>query len=196
MQNFLINDIFWTFQGEGANAGRRSLFIRLPKCNLRCSWCDTEFDSFKKMSLEELNDFIDKEQARFAVITGGEPLMNRQTKEIVAILKSAGFIVACETNGTWPYVEGIDFVTCSPKKDAGYEVHQDLFDYVNEFKYVVDTDFDFSILDRHDTSDGKRYSLSPEFNDMLGSVAKIETYIAKNPAWRLNLQTHKWIGIK
>lgn len=197
-KEFLINDIFWTFQGEGSNWGRRALFVRMPYCNLKCTWCDTEFNSFKRYSHEALQEIIQQEKSPFAVITGGEPMMNKQTPEIVQLLKRNGFEVACETNGTFPIVAGIDFVTVSPKRDAGYKIHNDAYLLANEFKYVVDRDFDFEILKQHDVINNEHCSfrLSPEFNEMEYNLGRIEEFIKLNPAWRLNLQTHKWIGIK
>lgn len=196
MTDLLINNVFWTFQGEGANAGRRALFIRLPKCNLRCSWCDTEFDSYTKWDTEALRAVMLSEPSKFAVITGGEPLMNKQLPKVIKLLKDEGFEIACETNGTWPYVEGIDFVTCSPKRDANYEVDEGLWSHVSEFKYVVDQGFDFSILDRHkDCPNSVRLSLSPEFGNWKDSLTAIFDYITLHPRWRISLQTHKIMEI-
>jgi organic radical activating enzyme len=194
--DYKINDLFWTFQGEGREWGRRALFVRLPYCNLKCSWCDTEFNSFTKYTRKEFLDVLDQERSRFAVITGGEPMMNKQTPQIVAELQHRGFFIACESNGTFPIVDGIDFVTVSPKKDAQYKISADAFAKAHEFKYVVDEGFDFEMLKRHNTTDGRRYSLSPEFNNFNQQVKVIENFIIDNPTWRLNLQTHKWIGVK
>lgn len=197
MRQLFINDIFWTFQGEGLYSGRRSLFVRMPKCNLDCSWCDTDFSTYKKMSFDDFISFANQESSRFAVITGGEPLMHRHTPIVVDILKGLGFYIAVETNGTFPSINGIDFVTCSPKKDANYKIDENLYFVVSEFKYVVDNDFDFSILNRHieDKTHSARLSLSPEFGNMQQNINKITAFIQKYPQWRLNLQTHKWIGI-
>lgn len=193
-----INDIFWTFQGEGRNAGRRALFVRMPKCNLSCSWCDTEFDSFKEMTVAEFCEVASQETARFAVITGGEPLMNPETPLVVKILKTMGFYVATETNGTMPYRDGIDWVTCSPKRDAAYKVHRELRTRVDEYKVVVDRDFDWDVLEKIEAIRYPRTALylSPEFNDLLENTRRIESYIRKNPLWSLSLQTHKWVGFK
>jgi len=196
MSNLFINDLFWTIQGEGQHAGRRALFVRMPHCNLACSWCDTTFNTYKTVPVDEFKTFASSEASRFAVVTGGEPMMHRHTPVVVSALKSLGFEIACETNGTFPIVDGIDFVTCSPKRDAEFYVHESAWPLVNEFKYVVDKDFDFALLDRHDTTDGRRYSLSPEFNNMAESCKKILDYISLHPKWRLNLQTHKWIGVQ
>lgn len=195
MNAFLINDLFWTHQGEGLHAGRRALFVRMPYCNLKCSWCDTSFNSYKKWEMNLFVDFCMQEKARFAVITGGEPTMNKTTPDVVRVLKSLGFEIAVESNGTFPIPKGIDFVTISPKRDAKYEIHKDALMKANEFKYVVDQGFDFKLLDRHDTKDGRRYSLSPEFGNFKESLLKIQDYIKEHPTWRISLQTHKWMGI-
>lgn len=195
-QDLLINDLFWTFQGEGFHWGRRALFVRMPYCNLKCSWCDTEFNTYKRYSPEQFESFMDSEPSRFAVITGGEPMMNKQTPQIIKMLSHRGFHIACESNGTFPILDGIDFATVSPKADGQFEIHPNAFTRASEFKYVVDDHFDFELLKRHNTKDGRRYSLSPEFNNMARQVERIENFIIKNPDWRLNLQTHKWVGLK
>ncbi len=192
-----INNVFWTLQGEGAHAGRRALFVRMPHCDLKCPWCDTEFNTSTDWSEYAFKAFALNESARFAVITGGEPMMNKNTPRIVSMLKELGFEIACESNGNWPIVDGIDFVTVSPKRfqKNPYNIHPDALPKVSEFKYVVDDEFDFSILDRHDVSDGRRYSLSPEFNNLKASCEKIIEYIKEHPRWRLSLQTHKFLNI-
>lgn len=192
--SLFINDVFWTIQGEGFYTGHRALFVRMPHCNLACSWCDTDFSTHKKWSVAEFQNKALEEECRLAVLTGGEPLMHKHSPRVIGILKNLNFYVSVETNGTMPYLDGIDWVTCSPKRDAGYEVHSKLVDHVNEFKFVVDDKFDFSILDRFNEID-VRLSLSPEFNNMNKQVERILGYIRDNPRWRLNLQTHKWIGV-
>lgn len=202
MVDMKINEMFWTFQGEGYNSGRRSLFVRLPDCNLNCSWCDTEWKTFKEYSEQYFIEFALNESSRFAVITGGEPLMNQQFGWIRRVLESMGFEIAVETNGTMPYKQGIDWVTCSPKRDAAFKVHRNLIPYVNEYKYVVDKEFDFKILERHKenkfiSNRGKvKLYLSPEFNNLKENLNKIFDYIKENPQWRISLQTHKWMGVR
>ena len=195
-----INNVFWTFQGEGMHSGRRALFVRMPYCNLKCPWCDTEFNSHKEWMNSELMDFATQEQARFAVITGGEPMMHKHTPRVVALLKQLGFEIACETNGMFPIVDGIDFVTCSPKGygDNPFFVHPQVWDKVSEWKYVVEEGFDFALLDRHKGDHYKpyqRYSLSPEFGIMERSLERIFAFIKENPTWRISLQTHKFMNI-
>lgn len=205
MQKFQLNEIFWTFQGEGFNAGRRALFVRMPHCNLNCSWCDTEYDTKTEVEDKEMAVLALSEKARFAVLTGGEPMQNKESPEVLKHLHKMGFTVATETNGTFPAIEGIDWVTCSPKAEAKYKVNRLLWPKVDEFKYVVDKDFDFAILDRHNLNDknykigqklGVQLYLSPEFNDMKNNLSKIYSYIKDHPHWKISLQTHKWMDIK
>ena len=120
---------------------------------------------------------------------------------ILSELKSNGFTIACETNGSLPVPAEIDFVTTSPKsftkgKYEPYFVHPDVWNRTSEWKYVVDDQFDFDVLDRHtDDSQDTLHSLSPEFNNMQTNVKRIIEFIKDNPQWKLSLQTHKWIDI-
>ena len=199
METFRINDVFWTFQGEGLHAGRRALFIRLPFCNYKCPWCDTEYNSYKEWDATDLVDFAKQESARFAVITGGEPLMNKQTPSVISLLKTLGFEIAVETNGSMPKLEGIDFITCSPKKYVQqglpeFFINPAIRHKVSEYKYVIEEGFDLSILGRH-KGDTCRLSLSPEFNGFDKNLETIFNYIKENPKWRISLQTHKWMKV-
>lgn len=194
-----INSVFFTIQGEGKHAGRRALFVRMPYCNLKCSWCDTEFDSFVKWEEEDFLAFAQKERCRFAVITGGEPMMNKHTERVIALLKSLNYEIACESNGTFPIFPGIDFVTVSPKREQKipYSIHPQAHAEADEFKYVVDEGFDFGILKKNHPmlNPSKRYSLSPEYNNMGASLVHMFEFIKENPEWKISLQTHKWMKI-
>lgn len=149
-----INDLFWTVQGEGRWSGHRALFVRMPFCNYDCPWCDTEYNSFKSYSELEFETFCTQEPARFAVLTGGEPTLHKDTPHIIELLKKNNFYIACETNGSAPIPKGIDFATVSPKKFtqnkfAPYYIHPDVYSAASEWKYVVDADFSFEIGRAH-----------------------------------------------
>lgn len=197
-----LNDLFWTLQGEGFHSGKRMLFVRFPFCNYNCSWCDTQFNSFKNWSIEEFTRFARSEKSRWAVLTGGEPLVHKHLKMVISLLKDLGFKIACETNGSAPIPDEIDFPTVSPKsftkgKFPPFYIHPDALEKAKEFKYVVDKNFDFNILEKHKPFQSHTaYSLSPEYQSMKTVLpTKILPYIAENPEWRLSLQTHKWINI-
>jgi len=68
----LINEIFYSLQGEGVHMGKASIFIRLSRCNLRCSFCDTEFDSGTEMTIEALREAIAPYPGRRIIWTGGD----------------------------------------------------------------------------------------------------------------------------
>ncbi len=196
MTDLRINDLFFTFQGEGQNWGRRSLFVRMPFCNLACSWCDTQFNSYKQWTEEVFIEFAKQEACRFAVITGGEPTINKQVPRVITLLKELGFEIAIESNGTFPIPDGITFATVSPKRDAGFEIHQANFDYgrVQEFKFVVDEGFEWSVLKNFEAT-GAKLTLSPEYGRFDESMKEIMAYIKENPQWRYSLQTHKILKI-
>lgn len=203
IKEFHIVNLFWTFQGEGYNSGRRALFVRMPFCNLSCEWCDTEFNKYQKVSVSDFVKYAVREKSKFAVITGGEPTLHKHTFHIINLLHLLGFEVACESNGTVQskIYSMFDFVTISPKRQSKYKgmspyyVSDAALEHASEFKYVVDKDFDFSILDRHEQNSTKKLYLSPEFNDFKESLNKIYSYIERNPGWKISLQTHKWMGI-
>jgi len=191
-------DIFWTFQGEGAMAGSRALFVRLPFCNLNCSWCDTEFNTFKAYSEEQVTEIATSEKARFAVITGGEPTMSKNFKPFYTLLKKHGFNISVESNGTFQPPEGDYFLTVSPKREQNepYFIHPEALKRAGEFKYVVDDYFDFNALEKHNKETEARLYLSPEFNKFNENLKRIFDYIKENPKWKISLQTHKWMNIK
>jgi organic radical activating enzyme len=192
--NFKLNEIFHSYQSEGFHAGGRALFVRFPFCNLKCKWCDTDYDSYKEYTLDSVIAMATIEATRFCVITGGEPAMNKQVPILIKELDRLNYFIAMETNGTLPIPEGIDWVTVSPKPDVLYRVCDDALYKAHEFKYVVDDDFNFNILDRHDKHSTFFKYLSPEWTNLSGNLKKIIEYQWHHPEWRISLQTHKWTG--
>ena len=126
-----VNDIFYSLQGEGHNTGRAAVFIRFAGCNLRCPFCDTEFDSYREMSDEEIltvvSDFrLQTTDCRpqttdyrlLVVLTGGEPTLQVDAA-FVDLLHEHGYEVAMESNGTRPAPRNLDWLTVSPKVLGG-----------------------------------------------------------------------------
>ena len=194
-----INDIFYSLQGEGYNTGRAAVFIRFAGCNLRCSFCDTEFDTFSEMSDEQILAAISQYPARFVVLTGGEPTL-QVDEAFVELLHQHGYEVAMESNGTRPAPQNLDWLTVSPKvRSEKLEVKSEKL--ADELKVVFDEttapESYLSLLTSHfspllflqpcDTGDAAR-------NEAI--VARCVEYIKEHPWWRLSLQTHKLVGFK
>ena len=192
--NLTVNEIFYSLQGEGGRTGEASIFIRLSKCNLACSFCDTDFAYGKPMSAEEILDEIGNFGCEWIIWTGGEPTL-QLTDEMVAFFKEKGYKQAIETNGTRRVPSGIDYITCSPKQH--FEKIRTLIPEVDELRFPMqkgDALPDISILPK-----AKKYLLSPIFDEqqIVGeNVDYCIELIKKNPRWALSLQTHKLIGIR
>lgn len=97
-----INEIFYSLQGEGLLAGKPSVFVRVSGCNLRCIYCDTTYayEKGKKMSIQEILDEIKKFPCSALCLTGGEPLLQKETPQLIDGLLKNGYIVCLETNGS------------------------------------------------------------------------------------------------
>ena len=208
---YTIKEIFYTLQGEGANAGRPAVFCRFAGCNLWtgrdadrataiCNFCDTDFvgvgpDGGKFATAAVLADAIESrwptpERAnRFVVCTGGEPLLQLDAPAVDA-LHSRGFAVAVETNGTQEAPPGLDWVCVSPKSNASL-----VLTHGDELKVV----FPQQGVDplRFESLDFEQFFLQP----MDGPALQENTRAAVNfclahPKWRLSLQTHKLLGVR
>jgi 7-carboxy-7-deazaguanine synthase (Cx14CxxC type) len=207
---YAVKEIFYTLQGEGANAGRAAVFCRFAGCNLwsgreadretaACRFCDTDFvgtDGEGGGKFREADDLAAAVLAawqggpgdRFVVLTGGEPALQVDAA-LTDALHRHGFTVAIETNGTLPLPPGLDWICVSPK--AGNELRQTRGD---ELKLVFPQDglAPDSLLGL----DFPRRFLSPmDGPDLAENTAAAVAYVKANPAWRLSVQTHKQIGI-
>jgi len=117
----LISEIFYSIQGEGGLAGVPSVFVRTSGCNLRCAWCDTPYASWnpegEPRTVEEIVVAVQSHAAaRHVVLTGGEPMIAKEIRELAAELKLLGYHITIETAATVA-PEGIacDLASLSPK---------------------------------------------------------------------------------
>jgi 7-carboxy-7-deazaguanine synthase len=97
-----VNEIFQSIQGESSYAGYPCVFVRLTGCNLRCSWCDTSY-AYEEGDVMELSDILYRVQScrcPLVEVTGGEPLLQEETPELIRRLLEKGFRVLLETNGS------------------------------------------------------------------------------------------------
>lgn len=195
----IINEIFYSLQGEGINAGRAAIFIRFAKCNLRCSYCDTDFEEGVEMSIAEVERAIEAYPSRFIVWTGGEPTL-QLTEDILAHFRLLGYEQAIETNGTRRPPRGLDYITCSPKPEAMKRLHESFPNGVSEFRFPIGAEGDLPPA-IEDLPLAKAYLVSPIFvGEKMGELDKqalerCVQFVQDNPRWRLSLQLHKLIHI-
>ena len=174
----IVNEIFYSLQGEGRLAGVPSVFVRLPGCPLRCEWCDTKYawdaSAGEDYSIEKIIQNVQKFDCDFVVITGGEPMVNAELGELAARLKSAKKHITIETAGiTFVADLACDLMSVSPKlSNAGagqieLEVIRKLIDnYDYQLKFVVEKTGDIAeikeLLGRLEGIDKNRVMLMPQ----------------------------------
>ena len=208
---YTVKEIFYTLQGEGANAGKAAVFCRFSGCNLWtgreedrsravCKFCDTDFvgtgpDGGKFLTPVELAESIakgwrgDSDEEKLVVCTGGEPLL-QVDKKLVDAIHAAGFTIAVETNGTRPAPEGIDWICVSPK--AGAPLVQTSG---NELKLVFPQPA--AMPSQFHTLEFDLFFLQPMDGPNVSENTRLAIeYCMAHPRWRLSLQTHKQVGIR
>jgi 7-carboxy-7-deazaguanine synthase len=208
---YSVKEIFYTLQGEGANAGRPAVFCRFAGCNLWsglerdretavCKFCDTDFVGTdgtlggKFTSAQSLAEVVAKQWPNathgtpLVVCTGGEPLLQLDAALIEA-LHGRGFEIAVETNGTITAPDGIDWICVSPK--AGAALNQTRG---HELKVVVPQTLDMALLAALDFR--HRFVQPMDGPDRIKNTQYAIEWCMQHPEWRLSVQTHKVIGIR
>jgi 7-carboxy-7-deazaguanine synthase (Cx14CxxC type) len=211
--SYLVKEIFYTLQGEGAQAGRPAVFCRFTGCNLWtgrekhrsiavCQFCDTDFvgtdgpgggrfANADDLAAAVAKTWLGQKHARsrpYVVCTGGEPLLQLDA-QLVSALHNEGFDVGVETNGTHLAPPNLDWICMSPKAGAPTVLRAG-----DELKLVFpqkdappgafeDLAFTHLFLQPMD---------GPQQSD--NTRAAVE-YCLRHPQWRLSLQTHKFLGI-
>lgn len=181
--SYIVNEIFYSLQGEGYYTGTPAVFLRFSGCNRKCSFCDTDHNTGRRMTGGQIARECAKYASRHLVVTGGEPLLQLDSA-LLRLLKAEGFYVQIETNGSLPAPPEVDWVTCSPK-DAPWDI-----DRVDELKIV------YQGQDVEETArffDTPRRFLQPCSGK---NIAETIDYILRHPSWRLSLQTHKLLDIR
>lgn len=192
---YKINEIFYSIQGEGINAGVPAVFIRFSGCNLSCPFCDTEHNEGRMMTADDIVTEVKKYPSRLTVVTGGEPSLFIDDR-LVDALHAIGRSIAIETNGTRKLPSGIDHVTLSPK-DAFCDGAQPVIDSCDELKVVYCGHNDPG---RYENIDARARVLQPcDTGDPVRNAkltADALDYCLKHPQWRLSLQLHKLLNVK
>ncbi len=207
---YAVKELFLTLQGEGAQTGRRAVFLRFAGCNLWtgreqdratavCTFCDTDFvgtdgpgggkfADAATLAAAVSNAWGAPADHRLVVCTGGEPLLQLDAV-LVDALHAHGFEIAIESNGTQVPPAGIDWICVSPKAAAPL-----VLTWGQELKLVYPQPL--AMPERFAGLDFQHFFLQP----MDGPARDENTraaiaYCLDHPQWRLSVQTHKVVGI-
>lgn len=213
MKHYMVNEIFYSLQGEGMRAGTPNVFVRFSGCNLTCSAdgeagfdCDTEFASGRKMTANEIRNEIFKldwirsryHQTDFVglgvILTGGEPAL-QVDEALLAELHDAKLFIAIETNGTKALAPGIDWISCSPKSAE----HTLRIERADELRYVrhagqgiprpIIEAANLLLSPAFETIEGPNGE--PLHRPLKGALEWCIGLVKENPRWRLSVQQHK-----
>lgn len=203
-----VTEIFHSIQGESSYAGRPCVFVRTTGCNLRCTWCDTEysFHGGRDMEIDEIVAEVRRlgPACRLVELTGGEPLLQKDIGELAAVLLSEGYTVLCETSGSVPVdrvpeqvVKIVDF-KCpgSGEVEANDWSNLDRLDPErDELKFVIADRADYEWAKtqlRERDLDRFVVHFSPEFEGM-NRRELAEWILTDGLPVRLQLQLHKFV---
>ena len=197
MVTYPIVEIFHSVQGEGYHAGIPHVFVRFGNCNLRCSWCDTDFLTYEDMALDDIVDQVLGYECSRVIFTGGEPAL-QDLAPLGRALKEAGCSLSIETNGTVEVDPIIDWICVSPKDQMYPDVK--IRQTVGDELKVVYVGQDLAMYD--DLKSGFNHLfLQPCYIDTDTveangrAFAAVEALVKQAQGWRLSLQTHKWMGV-
>lgn len=222
--SYRIVEIFESLQGEGHNTGMPSIFIRLGRCSLACTWCDTDYLKYEGMRLSEILAFIAPYTAKNIIITGGEPSIHPQLDVLLSALKERGYTLCIESNALHEVSPLIDYIAVSPKYCYAEKYERECIEKADEVRIVVDIlktgqpEPKTTLAENKEDAflvwcefiahkiQAKHYFLSPlEENDemnilqtitMIGRLNERAKLVADAPHWRLSIQTHKFARIQ
>jgi 7-carboxy-7-deazaguanine synthase len=202
-----INEIYQSIQGESTWAGERCVFVRLTFCNLRCSYCDTEYAFYegKKQTLSEIVSAVEAFHCPLVEITGGEPLLQKNVLPLMSMLCDAGHTVLLETSGAH------DISTVDPrvhrimdlKTPESGEVEKNLWSNIDHLTLLDEVKFVIGSREDYEWSRDKvhRFGLIKRcravlFSPIFGRIDPrniVEWILADKLDVRFQLQMHKFI---
>jgi len=201
-----VCEIFTSIQGESSYAGKPCTFVRLTGCNLRCTYCDTQYayDQGEELSEDSIIKEVKKAGIELVEITGGEPLLQKGAGSLIKRLLDEGFDVLVETNGSLSIkdinkraIVILDIKT--PGSGMADKMDFSNIDYIkpdDEIKFVITNRQDYewtkNIISKYYLADISHVLLSPVYG-MLDPQDLIRWMIEDNINASLNLQIHKYI---
>ncbi|MCB0341969.1 MAG: radical SAM protein [Pseudobdellovibrionaceae bacterium] len=201
-----INEIFHSIQGESSLTGWPTVFIRTSGCHLRCTYCDTTYayHDGTKMALEEILTIVDQYKCGHICVTGGEPLLQKESFEMLSALCDRYPHVSLETSGDIdcrsvdPRVHKVvDIKTPDSGEPDAFKLKNLELDNVNtEFKFVICSENDFIWAEDF----VRQYDLTSKFNifyspshEKIDAKWLAERILSQKSNVRLQLQLHKYI---
>ena len=207
---YAVKELYVTLQGEGAQTGRRAVFLRFAGCNLWtgrevdraaavCTFCDTDFVGIDgpgggkfagaaTLAAAVATAWGTERDHRLVICTGGEPLLQLDSA-LVDALHADGFAVGVETNGTQPSPPGLDWTCVSPKAAAPLTLTTG-----DELKLVYPQPL--AMPERFAGLAFTHFFLQPmDGPDAAANTGAAIAYCLRHPRWRLGLQTHKVLGL-
>jgi 7-carboxy-7-deazaguanine synthase len=202
----VINEIFHSIQGESSYAGQRCVFIRLTYCNIRCTYCDTEyaFNNGEEKSIDEILKLVKEYNCPLVEVTGGEPLFQPNVHELLAALCNEGYEVLLETGGSLP-IEKVDRrvrkivdIKCpsSGMMKKNHWENANSFAHSDEVKFVIGNREDYDWAKKQITE----YRLTEKCDVLMSAVfgalepVEIAKWILEDRLnVRFQLQMHKYI---
>ncbi|MCG6971649.1 MAG: radical SAM protein [Desulfobacterales bacterium] len=203
----LVNEIFYSIQGESIYSGRPCIFVRLSGCNLRCTYCDTQYayEKGEKMEIDHIIRKVSGFKCRWVEVTGGEPLIQSDTPMLVSKLLDNGYVVMMETNGSLDIsrvdprcIKVLDIKCPSSNESKKIDVKNlKKLRSKDQIKFVIGNHEDYTfaknIISSHCPDfPGNRILFSPVYGKM--PTNKLAEWILKDHLnVRLHLQIHKYI---
>jgi 7-carboxy-7-deazaguanine synthase len=201
-----VNEIYYSIQGESSKAGIPCVFVRLTWCNLRCVYCDTEYAFFegKDMAIPQIIEEIRKYECNLVEITGGEPLVQQESLQLMKELCNSGFEVMLETGGSLP-IKDIDsrvMIIMDLKCPSSGMVHKNMFENipflkpVDEVKFVIGTEEDYNwsknVIEKYNLTEKCNILFSIVFGKM-EPLTLVNWILRDKLNVRFQLQMHKII---
>jgi 7-carboxy-7-deazaguanine synthase len=201
-----VNEIYYSVQGESTYAGLPCVFIRLTYCNLRCTYCDTEYAFYegKEMSLEEILSKVRAFGCSLVEVTGGEPLVQEECKNLLSALCDSGYKVLLETGGSLP-IQDLDkrvVVIMDLKTPSSGMMKKNLYENINYLKPEDELKFVMGSREDYEWSREriKKYDLDSKcvilFSVVFGKLNPrdvVEWILEDKLKVRFQLQMHKFI---
>ena len=201
-----VNEIYLSVQGESSKAGLPCVFVRLTYCNLRCTYCDSEYSFYEgtEFSNEQILDEIKKFDCNLVEITGGEPLFQKESLELMKNLCDSGFSVMLETSGSLP-IKDVDsriMIIMDLKCPSSKMTKKNLYENIeflkptDELKFVIGDYEDYQwakkIISKYNIENRCQILFSPVFGKI--EPKEIVNWILKDKLKvRFQLQMHKYV---